>query len=388
MKETTSKKNEKTNVKKNKKTNEPKKHSAAVITLGVLLVILAILAGMAVAVWNHTKPDPMSGQQPNFDIVPEGTEEEEEGEGQILDSNTPTVDPEIMVETLPTMEEIELPKDEGWTHYLLLGVDTTSYSSGRSDAMIVFSINKKEERLVLSSIPRDTLVYVEGKGFDKLTHAYQYGGAELTVKAFSDNFDIAIENYFIVNFQSLPEIVDTIGGVVLTLTDAEAKHMGEMYAAWGLTGGTQRLNGKEVLAYCRVRKIDSDYKRIERQYKALMAIYNEVKNLSYDKYIGLAKAAYNSMYSDMKMGDMILLVKDVMDIAEDTRIENVKIVDGSNSNTAGLVISGDGKSRSYVVVKDLIQVAADWRKTLDIQSYEPSSRIRQISKQLDKIAGR
>ncbi len=375
--------------KKEKELREGKKRRGAMITLIVLLCTLAVLIVAAVMVWNHTKPDPMSGQDPNFDQTWEETDEADiPGEEETADANAPTVNESIMEETLPTVEDIQIPKDEGWTHYLLLGIDTTNYRSGRSDAMIVFSINKEEQRLVLSSIPRDTLVYVDGKGFDKLTHAYSAGGADLTVKTFSQNFDIDVENYFVVNFQSLPEIVDAVGGVVLTLTDAEAKHMGEMYAAWGLSGGTQRLNGKEVLAYCRIRRIDSDYKRIERQYKALMAIYDEVKNLSYDKYIGLAKAAYDSMYSDMKMGDMLLLVKDVMDIAKVAKIENIKIVDGDNSGTARLNVAGDGVNRSYVVVDDLEAVAAGWRQKLGIEAYEPSARVVQIGAQLDKIVGR
>ena len=375
--------------KKSKESGKGKKRKGAMLTLVALLCTLVVLIVAAVLVWNHTKPDPMSGQKPDFDQTWEETEENEIlGEDETIDSNAPTVNESIMDETLPTVEDIPIPKDAGWIHYLLLGIDGSSYKSGHSDAMLVFSIHEEKRELVLSSIPRDTLVYVDGKGFDKLTHAYNYGGAALTAKVFSDNFDIDVENYFVVNFQSLPKIVDQIGGVVLTLTDAEAKHMGDQYAAWGLSGGTQRLNGKEVLAYCRVRKIDSDYRRIERQYKALMAIYDEVRSLSYDKYIGLAKVAYESMYSDMKMGDMLLLVKDVMDIAKETEIRNIKIVDGDNSGTAGLRIAADGKSRSYVVVDDLEEVAVRWRQYLGIEGYEPSARVQQIGAQLDRIVGR
>ena len=383
----------KTNEMDNKEIRKKKK-GAGVITLVVLLCMLAVLSVAAVIVWNHTKPDPMSGQKPDFDRTWEETDtadvpgEEETVEEETVDDDAPTVNESIMDETLPPVEEIQIPKDAGWTHYLSLGIDGSSYKSGHSDAMLVFSIHKENRELVLSSIPRDTLVYVDGKGFDKLTHAYNYGGAELTAKVFADNFDIDIEHYFVVNFQSLPKIVDQIGGVVLTLTDAEAKHMGDQYAAWGLSGGTQRLNGKEVLAYCRVRKIDSDYRRIERQYKALMAIYDEVRTLSYDKYIGLAKVAYESMYSDMKLGDMLLLVKDVMDLAKETKIRNIKIVDGDNSGTAGLRIAADGKSRSYVVVDDLEEVAIRWRQYLGIEGYEPSARVQQIGVQLDRIVGR
>lgn len=388
MKDNTRKKNDGNNSTA-KAEKKRKKVSGSMITLVVLLCTLAVLIVAAVVVWNHTKPDPMSGQQPNFDETWEETETEDMlGEEETVDVNAPTINEDIMDETLPTVEDIQIPKDEGWVHYLLLGVDGNSYKGVRSDAMIVCSIHRQDKRLVLSSIPRDTLVYVDGKGFDKLTHAYKYGGAELTMKTFSQNFDIDVENYFVVNFQSLPDIVDSVGGVVLTLTDKEAFHMGEQYAAWGLSGGTQRLNGKEVLAYCRVRKIDSDYKRIERQYKALMAIYEEVKNLSYDKYIGLAKAAYNSMYSDMKLGDMLLLVKDVMNIASECEIENVKIVDGTNSRTASLRVSGSRAASSYVVANDLVEAAAAWREKLGIEHYEPSSRVQQISDQVDRLLGR
>ncbi len=371
----------------NGKTNQKgKKRSAAMITLCVLLCVLGILIAVAVVVWNHTKPDPMSGQKPNFDITEEETENMGQDMEETVDESAPTVDQEMLEETLPTVEEIEIPKDEGWTHYLLLGIDNTSYKSGRSDAMIVFSVHKEEQKLVLSSVPRDTLVYIEGKGFDKLTNAYSYGGADLTVKTFSQNFDVDVANYFIVNFQSLPEIVDLVGGVTLTLTDAEAEHMGRQYAAWGLSGGTQKLNGKEVLAYCRVRKIDSDYKRNERQYKALMAIYNEVKTLSYDKYIALAKVAYDNMYSDMKMGDMLLLVKDVMEIADGSEIEHARLVGGDNSKAGRINVNG--VNTSVVLVNDLAEAAVEWREQLGIDGYEPSARLEQISQQLDKVVGR
>ena len=368
-----------------------KKNRTPMIVLIILLCLLAIMAVAAVAVWNHTKPDPMSGQTPDFEnTVEETTEEwtEEEGEDETIDPDAPTVDEDLVKETLPTVEEVEIPKDAGWTHYLLLGIDKASYKSGHSDAMVVVSINQDKQRLVLSSVVRDTYVYIDGKGFDKLTHAYQYGGADLTVKTFEENFDIDIANYFVVNFQSLPEIVDTIGGITLTLTDAEAFHMGEQYAAWGLSGGTQVLNGKEVLAYCRVRRIDSDYYRVQRQYKALMAIYEEVKGLSYDKYISLAKVAYNNMYSDMTVGNMLLLVKDVMEIAGTAGIEKADLVGRGNSGTASLYSERTGKYHSFVVVDDLVEVATGWREALGIESYTPSERIKQISEQLDKVLNR
>lgn len=367
---------EKTPVKRKKKVSNKSRN-----ILIALLAILLVLILAVIFILTRTKPDPRSGQEPDFNVNFE--EDDEPGVDETIDPNAPTIDAAKAEESLAPIDDYELAKDEGWTHYLLLGVDGTSYKSGRSDAMIVLSVNKDDQRIVLSSIPRDTFVYVEGKGFSKLNGAYAYGGADLAVKTFEENFDIDIENYFVVNFDSLPKIVDLVGGVTLTLTDAEAHNMGEYYAAWGLSGGTQKLNGKEVLAYCRVRKIDSDYKRNDRQFNALMAIYDAVKNMSYDKYVGLAKIAYDEMYSDMMVANMLVLLKDVMDILDVSEVEHVKLVDSDHSTT-GVV----GSYGSIVMMDNLADTTVRWREALGIEGYTPSSRVEQISKRLDEMLGR
>ncbi len=347
----------------------------------VLLVILAVLIALAAFVLTRTKPDPYTGQGENpsagVDFNNDGLEE-----GETIDPEAPTVNEDLAGENLETLEDHSVSKDEGWTHYLLMGIDGTSYS-GHSDAMIVMSVNKDEQRVTLASIPRDTFVYIEGKGFGKLNGAYYTGGADLAVQTFEENFDIDIANYFVVNFDSLPEIVDLVGGVTLTLTDAEAEHMGRQYAAWGLSGGTQVLNGDEVLAYCRVRKIDSDYRRNDRQFNALMAIYDKVKDMSYDKYIELAGIAYENMYSDMTLGNMLFFAKDVMDILSVSELEHIKLVDTENSYTGTVNPYG-----SIVMVNDLTEVAASFRENLGIEGYTPSARVQQIAERMDEVLGR
>lgn len=360
-----------------------KKNRRPQIVLGILLGILAVLIMVVILLLTHTRPDPWKGQESGVDST---TEEEEENDGETVDPNAPTMDSSAAQESLAPVENQQPVKDEGWSHYLLLGIDSTT-NKGRSDVMVILSVNQDEKRVVLSSVPRDTYVYIEGSGFNKLAHAYSAGGAQLTMETYENNFDIDIENYFAVNFETLPEIVDLIGGVTLTLTDAEAQHMEEWYGAWGVKGGTQILNGKEVLAYCRVRKIDSDYKRNERQYKALMAIYEKVKDLPVDDYVALAKTAYNSVYSDMTVGGMLLLLKDVMTIAGESGIEHICLVDSAHSTTPNLK-SSSGTLASYVVVNDLEEIVTQWRENLGVEGYTPSERVQQISAQLDKIMGR
>jgi len=357
-----------------------KKGSRSRTILIVLIIILVVLLAIAAAILTYTKPDPRSEQGVDFNAT---FAETEEGEPETAPPDAPTVDEEKADVQLETVENEEITQDAGWVHYLLLGVDGTTYKSGRSDAIIVLSVSEEEQRIVLSSIPRDTFAYIDGKGFRKINSAYNYGGADLTVKTFEENFDIDIQNYFVVNFASLPAIVDSIGGVTLTLTDAEAEHMGDYYGAWGLSGGKQVLNGKEVLAYCRVRKIDSDYKRNDRQFKALMAIYDKVKTIKADKYVGLAKSAFNAMSSDMMVADMLSLMNQVMGILDGgAEIEHLKLVDGENSS------AGMFQGASIVMVDNLEDAAIRWRENLGIEDYKPSKRLHQISKELDKVLGR
>ena len=358
-----------------------KKKSKSVTILTVLLFILAILVALTVFILTRSKPEETF--DPDFDITLE-----DETEGESVPDDAPTIDESKANETID-LEETEpavtYEKDKGWIHYMLLGVDgeKDSYKGKRSDAMIVLSVNKTEKRVVLSSVPRDTLVYIDGKGFDKLTHAYSYGGAALTVKTYEDNFDITIDSYITVNFASMEKIVDLLGGLTLTLTDAEAKHMGEYYAAWGLSGGTQKLSGKEVLAYCRVRKIDSDFKRTERQYKVLMQMYKAVKDMSPTKYGALISTCYDYINTDMIMADMIGLAGNLLGILESgAEIEHVSLVDSKYCKTGRL----DG--RSVVMVDNLVKTAERWRENLGITEYEPSSRLQKISKQLDATIGR
>ena len=359
-----------------------KKKSKSVTILTVLLIILAVLIAVAAFILTRSKPE--ETVDPNFDITLE-----DETDGETVPDDAPTIDESMADQTIDLEDEpgqdTNIIKDKGWTHYLLLGVDgvTDSYKSKRSDAMIVLSVNKEENRVVLSSVPRDTLVYVDGKGFDKLTHAYAYGGAALTVKAYEDNFDIDIDSYITVNFASMEKIVDLLGGLTLTLTDAEAKHMGEYYAAWGLSGGTQKLTGKEVLAYCRVRKIDSDFKRTERQYKVLMEMYKSVKDLSPTKYGALITTCYDYINTDMIVADIIGLAADLLGILDKgAEIEHVSLVDSKYCKTGRL------NGSSVVMVDNLVETAKRWRENLGITEYEPSSRLQKISKQLDATIGR
>ena len=156
----------------------------------------------------------------------------------------------------------------------LFGLDTRedSFKNSRSDCIILISINKRTNDVKLTSVYRDTYVDIDGHGLDKITHAYAYGGPELALSTLNKNLDLNITEFVTVNFETVKTVVDTIGGISLKLTSAEAKQI-------GLSGaGTYTLDGDEALAYSRIRYIDSDYKRTERMRNVIDAVFTKIKS--------------------------------------------------------------------------------------------------------------
>ena len=190
-----------------------------------------------------------------------------------------------------------------------------------SDAVMILTIDRRDSnnpKIKLSSIARDTLVYVEGynskNSMTKLTYAFQYGynkarsedrerrytqedyknaGAKAAVKALNYNFKMNITDYVYMNFVEFVEIIDYIGGVTINVQKRELhelnKHIQSANKECALsvetvkTSGEQVLNGGQALAYCRIRKIDSDLKRTQRCRDVLVAAYNKVKTVPINK---------------------------------------------------------------------------------------------------------
>ena len=110
----------------------------------------------------------------------------------------------------------------------LFGLDAREDTdSGRSDVVMVLSVDKRHHTLKLTSILRDSEVAIEGYGYDKITHAYAYGGPELAIKTINQNFNLDIKNYVTVNFHQMAEIVDAFGGVDMDLTADEVYQLNQ-----------------------------------------------------------------------------------------------------------------------------------------------------------------
>ena len=170
---------------------------------------------------------------------------------------------------------------KGYRNIALLGIDSRAddYSPGnRSDCIIIASLNEKTNEVKLTSVYRDTYVYVEENGskkLDKITHAYAYGGAQNTLKSLNEALDLNITEYVTVNFDAVIAAVDALGGITLNIDSSELQYINSYIDATSSTSGVssshitrtgnQTVDGVQAVAYSRIRYTSGgDYKRTER----------------------------------------------------------------------------------------------------------------------------
>ncbi|MBC8574662.1 LCP family protein [Jingyaoa shaoxingensis] len=193
-----------------------------------------------------------------------------------------------------TESETQLQEDteSGTYNVLLIGVDRRDDSwYGNSDVMLLVTVNPQKEKIYLTSFMRDLYADIPGIGVHKLNAACANGGAELCVQTIKENYQVQIDNYAMVDFNSMAEIVDAIGGVNLEISDAEMEYINAHIASqYSLAGkddpvyldhaGEVWLNGYQAVVYSRNRSTGgtSDFGRTERQRKLLTAIFEKAQS--------------------------------------------------------------------------------------------------------------
>lgn len=154
----------------------------------------------------------------------------------------------------------------------LFGIDATEGNDGRSDSIIIATIDATHNKLKLTSIMRDSFVTISSRGQDKINHAYAFGGPQLAIKTLNENFDLNIEDFVAVNFTTMPKIIDKLGGVTINITDEEVSRVPGIYSA-----GTYNLTGQQALAYSRIRYASGgDYVRTDRQRTVLSKVFEKL----------------------------------------------------------------------------------------------------------------
>lgn len=207
---------------------------------------------------------------------------------------------------------------DDYRNIALFGIDTRQNNySGRSDAIVVLTVDKTHNKIKLTSIARDSYVNIEGRSQkDKINHAYAYGRSQLAVKTLNQNFDLAITDYVTVNFYGLVHVIDYIGGVTIDVSEAELSQINGLIFGMGLNGlkgeplssaGVQKLSGAQAVAYSRIRYIDSDIERGNRQKEVLMAMFESVKQMSPLALPKVAELVAKECVTSLSTNDIIAL---------------------------------------------------------------------------------
>lgn len=237
-------------------------------------------------------------------------------------------------------EEISENKNEEYnekeiSNLLLLGIDK---EENASDTMIIVSYNKDSESLKLVSIMRDLYVFQgEGKA-NKMNYAYHYGGVEGALNTINNVFNLSLEKYIKVDFESLVKIIDFLGGVDIDINDEERKYINNHFPKEEkLVGKNVKLNGQQALGYTRLRKIDSDFQRTARQRKVLRAAIKRYKELGVIDSSKVLYDLYKSVETNLSITELTSIGLKKSNFDENNIYELRIPIDGtSRDNTKGV----------------------------------------------------
>lgn len=227
-------------------------------------------------------------------------------------------------------------KDPDIENILILGTDSRNVNTqrGRSDSIIVASFNKRTKEIKLVSFLRDTYVPIEGHDWNRINAAYAFGGVALCVNTMNDLFGLDIQKFVIVNFSGAETFVDACGGVDMPLTEKEKNYLLNMNDVFPQNSdGTYHLDGKVALDYMRMRKIDSDFGRTERQRKTMMAIYNQaMARKDVTQMYNLVREGFNLVRTNLSLSEMLDLASSIISIGSDLKMDSESIPPRSTKN--------------------------------------------------------
>ena len=299
--------------KKNRKGSRGKKIAIAVV---LALLVVFVGAGSAVALWVNSVNDTLTKGQKS------ATELDEIND--------------VLVKTTSFDEPF---------YMMLIGSDARADDESmgaRSDTNIVVRVDPTTNSATLVSIPRDTMINIDGYGYCKFNAAYSYGGAALAIKEASELLGVNISHYAEVDFDSLIGLVDTVGGVDVTVDqrindpDADGSVIGQKKII--IEAGEQHMDGETALVFARRRAyVDGDFTRTANQRKLIAALAEKILSMPLAKLPGIVQTAAGSITTDMSVTDLYSLVTQFQD-------------GGELSMTSCMVpsITGMYKSASYV----------------------------------------
>lgn len=272
---------------------------------------------------------------------------------------------EDLLNNILTEEEDILLRNnkEGITNILLLSSDARKgesiTSNTRSDSIIILTIDKINNNIKLTSLLRDTLVNIPDVGEQKLNHAFAYGGAELTMKTIEENFGIKLDKYIIIGFEGFKGIVDKVKGIEVNVPNNLLNEVNKYILDAGDNdllshSGTQILSGSQALSYARIRQVDSEYARTQRQREVITTLINKIKtDTSIIQYPDLLKEGMQYVKTNIDFKDLLGIAYTINKIGtseiKQLQIPINEISIGGILGNKGWVIVTDKKQTSEIL---------------------------------------
>ena len=226
-----------------------------------------------------------------------------------------------------------LTYDKDIINILLVGSDKRAdwSESGRSDSTMIATLDLKHKRLKLTSLMRDMYVPIPMNGENRFNAAYSLGGVKLLYETIATNFGIKLDGYVIVDFKAFQEVIDTIGGVEINLTDKEYKYLTTAYhrgTVLEVKPGLNNLNGEQALAYSRIRQreVDAqgDFGRTRRQRDILQSIFSKAKGMPFSELMKLTETIMPYLATDLTNKEILSYIKSVVTLGT-TEIDQMRI---------------------------------------------------------------
>lgn len=334
-----------------------------VIIIGLTVVVIFLIAGFVL--WNRYFGllDSRKGNLVDeadlvsYDTVVDEVESEEaiNPENNITDEQVKAIEDKLEENAAALLEDAGA-LDSDTVNILLVGIDSRANSfSGRSDSMILVTINKKTKKVLMTSILRDIYLSIPGCMDNRINAAFVYGGSDLLIETLKTNFGMEVDNCVVVNFHIVMDLVDYFGGIDLDLTSDEIgvmnMYISELNNLLGhsqsadkldssLGGTTVHLNGKQALAYARVRYVGTDFARTGRQRTVIMKCLEKMKSMSLSDMDDFAQTFLPKVRTDLSGTDCASLLLLALSLS-DYEFEQFTIpMEGtwSNVNIRGMAV--------------------------------------------------
>lgn len=302
-----------------------------------LLLALVLLMGVMPA---QGEEAPRRGAVQIVDEAIEGEDgTAEDAEGGLFDDDNWVEDPleEILFDDQLITDAFD--KLDGMRNILLLGVDSRTGSiSGRTDTMILLSVDIEGNVIKMTSFLRDTYVSIPGYKNNRLNAAYVYGGFDLLAATFEQNFGIRPDAYVAVNLSGLTRVIDELGGVYVDVNskkidrinaviywyNKQVLNLNNLRDGYLTKGGRQKLTGKQAEAWARYRYSESDMQRAERQRQLISIIFEEICKMSLSELVSFAMDNIDLVKTNLGISDIISLAPAVLAM-RDAEIRELQI---------------------------------------------------------------